>query len=337
VPHFQSSHAKLTMNSITIASMAKNNAPPALKSIADQATSWFIRLQADDISEYERQRFHNWYHVNPAHKAAYEQAQKFWSALETPAEHVHARINATHRRMIHKRPAPRLAWVSCAFAFMAIIAIQLPGYFQNWQSDYYTHPGECQTVSLQDGSQVTLNTDTAITIEFSEQQRRIHLLRGEAYFKVAHNKARPFIVAADNITARAVGTAFSVNTLDDNIQVAVNEGIVAVNANQQTIQLKASQQATYSHGHLAAESVVIDNALAWRNGQVVFDRQPLAQVIQTINHYRKGAIVVANPALAKRIISGVFKTDDPNAVIAALQNTLHTRALNIAGGIVVLY
>jgi transmembrane sensor len=318
--------------------MAKNNAPLTLKSTADQATHWFTRLQADDISEYEKKRFHDWYHVDPAHKAAYEQVQKFWALLENPAMRVHTKINTTQRRTAYKpHPALRLAWASCALALIVMVTIQLPGYYQNWQSDYYTQPGERQTVNLQDGSQLTLNTDTAIAVEFSEQQRCIRLLRGEAYFKVAPNKARPFIVAADNVTTRAVGTAFSVNALDDNIQVAVNEGIVAVNANQQELQLKASQQANYRHGQLVEDPVVIEDALAWRNGQVVFDHQPLAQVIQTVNRYRKGAIVVANSSLAKRIISGVFKTDDPKAVVAALKNTLHTRVLDIAGGVVVLY
>lgn len=326
------------MNGSTITAMAKNNAPLTLKSTADQATDWFARLQADDISEYEKNRFHDWYRIDPTHKAAYEQVQKFWALLENPATHVHTQINTRQRRTAYKpRPALRLAWASCALAFIVMITIQLPGYYQNWQSDYYTHPGERQTVSLQDGSQLTLNTDTAITVEYSEQQRHIHLLRGEAYFNVAPNKARPFIVAADNVTARAVGTAFSVNALDGNIQVAVNEGIVAVNADQQELQLKVEQQANYRHGHLQAEPIVIEDALAWRNGQVVFDRQPLAQVIQAVNRYRKGAIVVANSTLAKRIISGVFKTDDPKAVVAALQNTLHTRVLDIAGGVVILY
>lgn len=315
--------------------MAKNNTTAKNKAISDQATLWLTRLQAGDISESERQRFQDWCHADPAHSAAYEQAQKFWDLLETPATRVHSQTNA--KRRLKTVPALRYAWAGTALAFIVLIAIELPGHYQNWQSDYYTRPGERQMVDLQDGSKLTLNTDSAVTVEFSDQERRIRLIRGEAYFSVAPDKAWPFIVTAENVAARAVGTAFSVNALVDNVQVAVNEGLVAVSADRQELQVKAAQQANYRDGQLVASPVAIEDALAWLNGQVVFDRQPLAKVVNTMNRYRKGAIVIANPALKERIISGVFKADDPKAVVAALQNTLHTHEWDMPGEVVVLY
>ncbi len=210
--------------------MSQNSKPPS--TVSDQANAWFARLQADDVSVEERRRFKNWYQSHPQHAEAYDRTRKLWMLLEMPAERVHSRIIADQKDDVHdndttdipeknstdfiyrksgqfRNSSQPIAVVWCLSVLLTIAVWQLPLRMQDWQSDYHTAPGEQFNVTLEDGSRLTLNTDTALAVHFNEQQRQVELLRGEAYFEVAPNKARPFIVKGGQADARAVGTALA--------------------------------------------------------------------------------------------------------------------------------
>lgn len=311
-----------------------------LQSVSDQALAWMARLQNGGVSKAERQRFQDWCASDPSHQQAYDQAELFWQLLDNPAKNVHARLqDRPSGKLARTSYWPSFARAACFMLMLAGLSSMLPKVIQDWQSDYVTAAGERRLISLADGSRITLNTGSAVAVEFTAAQRTVKLLRGEAYFEVAANKARPFVVVAHEVAARAVGTAFSVAALDgDKEEVAVSEGVVAVTAGVETRHLSASQHVRWHDGGLeTVQPVDTENRLAWRRGQVVFSRQPLAEVIQEVNRYRKWPIIIANRALAKRVISGVFKTDDPKAVISALTHTLSAQAINLPGGVVVIY
>ncbi|MDP3334255.1 MAG: FecR family protein [Methylococcaceae bacterium] len=358
--------------------MSQDPNPIDIDSISDQATAWFTRLQADDVSTDERDQFQQWYRTDPQHAEAYEQTRKLWNLLQLPAAQIQSRIISEEAPLTQRPSEPSYpvttAWRACPassgmqevgeskellprglgegglkshFRFAAISALtvllavtvwQLPEHLQNWQSDYHTAPGQQVIINLKDGSRLTLSTDTALTVQFSEQQRRIELLRGEAYFEVAPNKSRPFIVDGGPADARAVGTAFSVKKKKDDVRVAVSEGIVEVSADSTSTRVHAAQQIDYQHGQMQAVfNVNNDDTFAWRRGQVVFSRQPLSEVLEEVNRYRSGRIVAVNSALAGRIVSGVFNSRDANSVVDALKATLHAEAVNVPGGLVLLY
>jgi transmembrane sensor len=320
--------------------MAKLTSSIFAASVSDQATAWFTRLQAGALDAAERQRFDAWLQAAPEHAAAFEQTRRLWALLEVPAAQVHAKLSAQPTAAVPLRRPPRFrpAAACCLLALLALGAPRLPVYYQNWQSDYCTAPGERLTVSLEDGSRLTLNTDSALAVRFSSAQRRIELLRGEAYFEVAPNRVRPFVVSGGGAEARAVGTAFSVDRQHGAVRVVVSEGVVEVSAAGAEARLPAARQVAYRDGRLEpVQNAEVDTALAWRHGQVAFNRRPLAQVLDEVNRYRRGRIVAVNPALAGRIVSGVFDAADPAAVVEALQSTLHARAVDIPGGWVLLY
>jgi len=348
--------------------------PTSSTSVSDQASAWFVRLQADDVSHAERSHFQAWYRADPQNANAYESTRKLWSVLQLPAERVQERLKTEtpastdpkgndlaklnpepnplfpHRlkpALTHQAKcsasrrggfARRIATLACLSLLWLSITWYLPAQLQNWQSDYHTAPGQQLKVSLADGSRLTLNTDTALVISFTPQQRRIELLRGEAYFEVASNKARPFIVDGGRADARAVGTAFSVAKRADDLRVSVNEGTVEVSADSASTLVNAGRQVDYRDGQIqAVHKVDSDDAFAWRRGQVVFARQPLAEVLADVNRYRNGRIVAVNPDLAERIVSGVFNIGDADAVVDALKATLHAQTVNVPGGLVLLY
>ncbi|MBK8814450.1 MAG: FecR family protein [Methylococcaceae bacterium] len=329
------------MTYITILCMPNHESNDNLQSVRDQALAWLVRLQKGDLSKAERQCFQDWCASDPRHQQAYDQAEQFWRLLAMPAQNVHNRLQERQAdkpdKIVYWSNFARAAcWVLILFG----ISLMLPNLIQDWQSDFVTAAGERRLISLADGSRLTLNTGSAVAVEFSPAQRTVKLLRGEAYFEVVANKARPFIVQTGEVTALAVGTAFSVSALDgDKNEVAVSEGVVAVTTGkEETRQLTANQHVRWQDGRLeTVQNVDTENRLAWRHGQVVFARQALAEVIQEVNRYRQWPIIIANRTLAKRNISGVFKTGDPNAVVSALTHTLPAKAFSLPGGVMVIY
>lgn len=316
----------------------------ASSSISDQARAWFSRLQADDVSNAEREQFKQWYHENSQHAEAYEKTRLFWEMLKIPAQQVHDKLATDTARTINAPINTRKTAVSryATMTLMLVILLFNPVFnkYQHWHSDYHTEAGKQITVALTDGSQVILNTDTALNVVYTAQERRIQLLHGEAYFKVAHNKNRPFIVSNGATETQAVGTAFTVKESGNNVQVLVSEGTVKVSVHNSdsTALVHINQQINYQRDQLGTVSAAnVFDALAWQRGQLIFKQQPLARVIAEINRYHAGQIVLMNPALKKRVVSGVFNTDDPHAAIDALKATLNIMSVELSEQYVLLY
>jgi len=328
--------------------MSIKNSSAQPPSVSEQASVWFARLLADDVTAEDRARFKNWYRASPEHARAYDRMQALWAMLETPAQRVQAKVEAEQEGphaplpLAGKRPYIRrfMAVSSLALTAGVLLSHQLSIRYQNWQSDYHTAPGEQLTVALDDGSRIILNTDTALNVDFSADRRRIELLRGEGYFDVAPDKSRPFTVASGAASARAVGTAFSVRDSGDAVRVIVSEGTVEVSAGgaHEAVRAHINQQVTYQQGRIGpVMSADVVEALAWQRGQLIFNHQPLPKVIDEVNRYRSGQILLINPELKDRIVSGVFDTTDPNAAVDGIKATLKISALNLSGRLVLLY
>jgi transmembrane sensor len=336
--------------------MSDNPQSPSSASLSDQALAWFARLQADDVSDEARGEFEIWYHADPRHAEAYDKSLKLWDLLQLPAERVQQRLQADAAKT-KTEPSPdgkglgkgrlpppasgrtlhRVA-LGCLGLLLLVAGWRLPEHWQNWRSDYHTAAGQQLSVELADGSRLTLNTDTALVVRYSDSLRQIELLRGEAYFEVAPNKQRPFVVDGGQATARAVGTAYSVRKHAEELRVVVSEGTVEIGADSAKALVHAAEQAEYRQGRLQAVAKLDnDDALAWRRSQTVFHRQPLTQVLEEVNRYRRGRIVAVNPQLAERVVNGVFNNGDPDAVLAALVTTLQAKALRMPGDLVLLY
>jgi len=315
------------------------------QSASDQATAWFARLHANDVTTEEQEQFNNWYGASRQHAEAYDKICLLWDLLEAPAKRVEAGLKAeqpapAQQPLPGKQPHIRRFMAASALTLVMLLSYQLPMHYQNWQSDYHTAPGQQLTVALDDGSRLTLNTDTALAVDFSAKQRNIELLRGEAYFQVFPDKNRPFIVSNGSAKARAVGTAFSVKKTDADMQVIVSEGTVEVSAGAADAPawVHINQQVDYQQGRVGPvmPSNILET-LAWQRGQLIFKRQPLSKVIQEVNRYRSGQIMLINPKLKERIVSGVFDTADPSAVIDGIKTTLKVNSVSLSKQLVLLY
>ncbi|RBP51448.1 FecR family protein [Arenicella xantha] len=193
---------------------------------------------------------------------------------------------------------------------------------------YQTAVGETTTFALSDGSLMQLNTDSKVAVEYSASERHIELIKGEVFFDVAKNAKKPFVVESGEDRVTAVGTAFSVdNTGEHSMEVIVTEGKVLVNRAPST---KAAYYADVLL--IPGQRVVVRNnqpkisteddpsaSLAWRDGFVVFNGEPLSEVVREIDRYTSLSFKITDPSLAEIPVGGYFKTGDLDQLLLVLQ------------------
>jgi transmembrane sensor len=237
--------------------------PKANRQIVDEASEWFVEFRVGDVDQQARERFDEWVRRSPEHIRAYIEIARTYVEMPNPhgtkpldveALIAYARTGEnivpfdqlgsapSHepralaepnsreqyaRRVTHTRPTRR-SWLAIA-ASVLLAAIAGAAW---WQSVHYplysTDTGERRSITLADGSTVDLNARSKLRVEFSNNERRVELLDGQALFQVAKDKSRPFIVASGEATVRAVGTQFDVYRKDSGTTVTVLEGRVAV-------------------------------------------------------------------------------------------------------------
>ncbi len=187
-----------------------------------------------------------------------------------------------------------------------------------------TEVGEIRRLPMSDGSVATINTDSTIKVSMTRDRRIVDLVKGEAWFKVAHNKQRPFVVMAGLARVQAVGTAFSVRRRDDGTEVQVTEGTVKAwleDDKAPPVLLHAGDTALLNARGAVARShapQAVDDALAWRQGQIALTGQTLASAASEYNRYNQTKIVIENPSLAGERLLGRFNADDPEGFSNAI-------------------
>jgi len=216
-------------------------------------------------------------------------------------------------------------------------------------SDYYTGTGEFRDVELSDRSRLLLNTNSAVSVNFSDDARRIKLHHGQVRFTVAKDRTRPFEVSVDVLSVRALGTVFEVSSLDaDESAVIVQEHAVsariqpATHAEQSlTEQVKVQQGQILRHHNgkplQSPESVELQQVTAWQNNQLVINDRPLNELITELNRYRTGRIFISNPELQALRISGVFSLEHPDITLSNIQAVLDLKQTRLGEWWVVLH
>lgn len=288
-----------------------------------QASAWHFRLQAEDASEQDRRDFAAWLAGGVEQAQAWDEVQALLGVLQRPAQAAHA---------AETWPTPRRAWRgwTCAAALLLGLGLTLTQspWVDRLRADQATAVGESRVLDLADGSQVQLNTDSAVQIELGDSERRVRLLRGEAWFEVSRDAGRPFFVETGDGWVKVVGTRFSVTRRGDETRVRLESGQVEVVAGGgKPVLLMPGQSVAFSSvGLQAVRAFDPQQAFAWRNRQLVFRQQPLGEVVEELNRYWPGHLFLVGAELERKKVSGVFEIDRPEAVFRALQLTLGLRA-----------
>jgi transmembrane sensor len=206
------------------------------------------------------------------------------------------------------------------------------------QSRYSTPVGGIASLPMEDGSKITLSSNSQVRIAMTSEQRRVELQTGEAFFEVAKDRTRPFVVDAGDRRIVAVGTKFSVRKDRDDVRVIVTEGTVR-------IEREATRDILMAAGTVArarTEAIIVqkkpthelEEALSWRFGYVVFHETPLAEAVAEFNRYNSRRIVIDDPALASIPVSGNFRATNVDAFVRLLRDGFSVRAQDHGGEIV---
>ena len=300
--------------------------------ITEAAAQWCMRLHEPDCSDTEREAFSVWLNANSLHALEYEAMLDIWDTSEhlPRSEPVAPQVIALPRPP-HRTPWQRLA-IAAAIAVVAVPLAAYSGWQLGWIPNAYERLEAGNSVlnaTLPDGSQVELNLGTQLTYLNYKDQRQIALSKGEAFFKVSHDLAHPFVVQAAEGRIRVTGTQFNVWRYDDQVRVTLIEGSVLVtsnsNLNGDGLRLEPGLQARYKAGDNAPHiSQTRANApeLAWRNGKLILDNLTLADALPLINRYLSTPLSLADTATGQLRIGGVFNTQQIPSLVASLSKVL---------------
>ena len=328
--------------------------------IEEVASNWLTQ-RAEGFSSAQRREFEHWCRADPRHAAAVVHLEAACALLEKmplvrgelqPVVEFPAEARVTRQAISPRRTflsAMLVAGLAAAVALMAV---------GGWQWDrkqpkpvvYATSAGGYQRVVLTDGSVVELNAKTEVCVDLAPRERRVALMTGEAHFTVAHDTARPFIVAAGGVAVRAVGTAFNVRLGPSAVEVLVTEGKVSVSeatgqsANDRenrngtptggdAMLLSANERALIAITPLKATTAptkpivekiapeVIREALLWQERKLVFTDTPLREVVVQFNRRNRLQLEIGDAAVAERPVGGTFAADNVEGFIRLLEDS----------------
>jgi transmembrane sensor len=291
---------------------------------ASRAAQWLVRLRSDDLTADEAAAFDAWLSARPANTAAYDAALSLLSEIEANAPALEASLRAERQtRTRHTRRTWLAVGALAAAAAAAIVVLpQIESAAQ--PMDAVTGKGGRRTLELADGSRIEMNATTRLQVILDRDVRRVTLGEGQAVFDVAHDPRRPFVIAVGDRDIRVVGTQFDVRRRDGEVSVTVAHGVVEVRpaggAVGRAYRLRAGQRLDHREG--AAETTVAaaapDEVLGWRSGRLIYRDRPLSEVVADLNQHFERPVRIADPSLARILVSGVLVLDDQDAVLRRL-------------------
>ena len=304
------------------------------KDIRQQAYYWVTEMSAGDVAADTIAEFDAWYAEDKRHSQAYNDVeQMFFGLADIPAL---AAMECKNQVLANEQPSPGTtgAWFtnwlrspvvwSGAVACLLVAAVLLLQPFSSSQPNalQYSSPvAESRNYQLEDGSQVILGASSKITVDYSSNQRLINLIRGQAFFTVAKDPKRPFIVRAGVASAEAVGTRFDVRRGVTETTVGVEEGLVDARfENSEPLRLSAGQQVLVSKVSGIGAVQTLDEVGQWRQGRLSYVNVKLVEMIADANRYHPKNIVLVSDEIADLSLTAVFRTDQ----IDEMLNTLTT-------------
>lgn len=343
------------------------------------AAEWSAELSSPNISPRRIAQWQQWLAASEAHRDAFDQIQSTLFAVDrgvgenvpwpTEAEIASDAYDGSVPVSVWRARASRVAagrasrsgaWadglrryrrgIAVGLAASIALAIAMPIVLQSIRSmqlqpavtTVATRAGENRDVPLDDGSTVSVGARSSLRVALSRDAREVTLERGEAFFQVAKDPARPFTVKIANTTVAAVGTAFNIRSAGERVVVAVAEGIVKVDAPAaqgaapSRAQLGVGQQLSINTNDGSSSMQVVDASgiAAWRDGLLQYRDEPLPSVIADVARYSEHDIVIADPAVAELRVTGTVFANDVESWLQSLEAALPVRAIRAPDGAV---
>jgi len=331
--------------------------------VREAAAQWVVKL-GGGLCAAEHDELQHWLAADVRHGEALRFAEQTWRALgllgsRPVATPVRPRrflgaLGLLGRRTVavmpgalsghpqHRNWRRYLATAAVLLLFVST-SVQLgPALLVPLLADQATAKGEIRSLTLADGSLVQLDSDSAIALAFSASERRVRLLKGDAFFQVAPlgpGETRPFVVESAGGSSRALGTAFVTGlqgngawtgVLEHSVEVGLQQA-PAAGAQRRVVQQGQSVRYDAREGVLPLPGLDLQRATSWRRGMLVFDDVSLQSVAERLNHYRPGHIVIADGELGRRHVSGMFRLDSLGAALDTLTSELKAKRLDLPG------
>lgn len=317
-----------------------------------EAAEWVVRIHDRDATEADYVRWQAWLAADPSNHSLYEECEQAWfactgvSRIPRPtSEELHAdeytgteNISTWLQRSKDRRGnAGRWTAYAAALTALTIGGITAWALLHSRPMVLETTVAEQRSVRLEDGSRIELSGESRVRVSMGSAVRSLSLDRGEAYFEVAPDPQRPFIVSVDGHEVRAVGTAFDVEKTSDRVVVTVSHGIVQVTKGQgasgvnvptsstatPALQLRAGEQAAVDRQgirRLSAKSTVV-RAAPWREGRLEYMHEQLRYVVDDVNRYVERKIVIDDPEIARMQFTGTVFLDHLDEWLITLPGT----------------
>lgn len=341
-----------------------------LPKVMQEAIEWLVLLRSGEIDAAETHAFADWLSQDIAHAQAFAKAEDLFNdaaiAAQTPRVLQPAATGQSATRqqtepasgcdksMMQVRSTRLTSWLVLPLSFAAVwliaVTLILPKqshWLDNYLSDYHTRTGELKSIQLIDGSQILLNTNTAVSVDYSASTRHVTLLHGQAQFSVAKDRSRPFEVASGNLNIRALGTIFEVyHPGSGELTVTVLEHAVVAtskhsqkNSDPAPVEVEAGQRLRYDEQRHATETEAVNvaQASAWHEQKLFVNDRPLTEVITELERYRRGRIFITDPELKKLRVTGAFSVAHPDATISRICEALALQETRLGPWWIVLH
>jgi len=319
----------------------------SMAQLQDEARAWVRLLSSNEVKPWDAQGFKRWLRTSPAHPEAFHEARRLWQLMKPAAADLLRRnpaLAASHQRALRRASPGRRAFLGVALgtvtAAAVTVAVSPLGLWptpNEWGADDRTATGEQRTLAFAANIDVTLNTQTAIRRRTEHGTTTgMELLKGEAVIDVRGGQA-PFAVVAGAGRSLAGSGQMEVRYLDGKVCVTCIDGSARVEHPAGVRMLQARQQAVYDARGISEIAVVeTRDASAWRNGELVFRQARLADVIDEINRYRSGRVMLMNDGVRDSKVSGRFAIAALDTALWQLERTYQLKAQPLPGGLLIL-
>lgn len=293
----------------------------------EDAAAWLIRLNEAD-SKPLREQHRRWLAQDATHQAAWDKVSAAWSVADAsrpttladwPMPEITGNVHALPLQP-RRRLLPVAAMLAAACAALAIALPQV----HDFGADHSTTTAEVRTVTLTDGSSVSLGAKSAIAVEITPAGRSVRLLSGRAFFDVAKDVNRPFTVQAGEASVTVLGTAFDVGLNDEAVSVAVKRGLVGVRYDEDATHI-GEQVAPGSElvirrdsGVATRQSVPTAEIGSWSDGRLFVENATIAEVVAELRRYHRGWILLADDQIGQLRVTGIYNLHQPEQALRAM-------------------
>lgn len=293
--------------------------------LIDSATRWYVLLRSGQATAGDWQRYEQWRAADPRHDALCRQLESRLGMFQVPqAQGVSGKVlQQALEASSSRRHVLQVALAGAGVAVgAALLAKPLGVPLTELSADIRTGTGERRAVTLDDGSELLLNAQSAADIQFDPQRRLIRLREGELLAKVASDRIRPFLIQTDQTRLRAYGNRFLVREREGMGQVVALNGAVEIDGqNGERLQLAAGHEVHYDRAGFGPVQASSSGATAWVDGFLQVRDRPLAEVIDALRPYHNGVLRL-DPAVAGLRVSGLYRLDNPQQILDTLARTL---------------